>query len=81
MHGCPSAPTPQPSIRPLGKFLGTSDPRVLLLISFGERVLAVNPLHLFGAGGFSRWGRCEHALGVCAFLKACAAAALHVLQP
>ncbi len=39
----------------MGKFLGTSDPRVLLLISFGERVLAANPLHLFGAAGFSRW--------------------------
>lgn len=63
--------TPQPSIRPLGKFLGTSDPRVLLLISFGERVLAANPLHLFGAEGLSRWGRREHALGECAFLKAC----------
>ncbi|PRW58310.1 hypothetical protein C2E21_3288 [Chlorella sorokiniana] len=38
----------------MGKFLGTSDPRLLLLISFGERVLAANPLHLFGAEGFSR---------------------------
>lgn len=68
---CPATFLPQPSIRPLDKYLATSNPRVLLLVSFGERVLTANPLLLFNATGFSRWGH------RCAWCAALATAARH----
>ena len=46
--------TTQPSVRKIGKFLSTSQPKVPLMVDFGERVMALDPLKLFNATGFGR---------------------------
>ena len=45
---------PQPVIRIAGKYASTSQPRVPVLIDFGERVLQSNPLGLFNTSGMGR---------------------------
>lgn len=57
---------PQPVIGTAGKYSSTDNRRVPLLIDFGERVAAMNPLDLFKTEGFGRWADALRVLMRCA---------------
>lgn len=48
---------PQPEVRIAGKYAAADSPRIPLVVDFGRRVQQLNPLGLFNATGFGRWGR------------------------
>lgn len=69
---------PEPVIGTASKFSSTDARRVPLLIDFGERVTAMNPLDLFKTEGFGRRGSCRR--GTCAVDGRCSAPRMHASE-